>query len=335
MIEYRFMLQKYKRGSKLTCPKCGRKQCFVKYVDTEGQIAFPDYVGRCDHEHSCQYHYKPSDYFKDNPIALEERKPWRSQTTAVQPKPIDYIDRNIMYRSLANYELNPLFIFLSGVFGEKETSRLFQLYCVGTSKKWKGSTVFWQIDRQGRVRGGKIMLYHSVTGHRVKEPRNYVSWVHTELGLEHFNMKQCLFGEHLLADYPTKAVAIVESEKSALVASHFMPDFVWLATGGIHGCFKADTIAVLKNRAIILCPDLGAKEVWQEIAQSLSAICPKVVFSDKLEQCATDEQREKGLDIADFLLMADTPMMTLQKMIKRCPSLQMLVDQFQLELVEP
>ena len=130
------------------------------------------------------------------------------------------------------------------------------------------------------------------------------------------------------------AVAIVESEKSALVASHFMPDFVWLATGGIHGCFKADTAAVLKNRAVILCPDLGAKEGWLEKAQLLSSICSKVVFSDKLEQCATSEQREKGFDIADFLLMADTSMMTLQKMIKRCPSLQTLIDQFQLELVE-
>ena len=136
MTEYRFTLQKYKRGSKLTCPKCGRKQCFVKYVDAEGQIAFPDYVGRCDHEHSCQYHYKPSDYFKDNPVVLEERKSWKSQTKIVQPKPTDYIARDIMHRSLANYERNPLFIFLSSVFGEKETSRLFQLYCVGTSKKW-------------------------------------------------------------------------------------------------------------------------------------------------------------------------------------------------------
>lgn len=143
MMEYRFTLQKYKRGSKLTCPKCGRKQCFVKYVDTEGQIVFPDYVGRCDHEHSCQYHYKPSDYFKDNPVVLEERKSWKSQTKIVHPKPTDYIDRDIMRRSLANYGRNPLFIFLSGVFGEKETSRLFQLYCVGTSKKWGGSTVFW------------------------------------------------------------------------------------------------------------------------------------------------------------------------------------------------
>ena len=252
----------------------------------------------------------------------------------MQPKPTDYIDSNIMRRSLTNYDKNPLFSFFTGMFGKKEASRLFQLYHVGTSKKWGGSTVFWQIDRQGRVRAGKIMLYNPATGHRVKEPRSYVSWAHTELELEHFNMKQCLFGEHLLVDYPTKAVAIVESEKSALVASHFMPDFVWLATGGIHGCFKADTISVLKNRAVILCPDLGAKEVWKEKAQLLSTICSKVVFSNKLEQCATDEQRGKGLDIADFLLMTDTPIMTLQKMIKRCSSLQTLIDQFQLELVE-
>ena len=334
MAEYRFTLQKYKRGSKLACPKCGRKRCFVKYVDAEGQIAFPDYVGRCDHEHSCQYHYKPSDYFKDNPIVLEDWKPRMTHPQAILPKPIDYIDGEIMRRSLANYERNPLFTFLSGVFGAEEASRIFQLYRVGTSKKWGGSTVFWQIDRKEKVRTGKIMLYDQTTGHRVKEPRSHVSWVHTELELANFNMKQCFFGEHLLTTYPTKAVGIVESEKSALVATLFMPDFVWLATGGMHGCFKADTIGVLKSRAVILCPDLGAKEVWSEKAVQLSSICSKVVFSELLEQCATDEQREKGLDIADFLLMNGTPMMTLQKMIKRCPSLQILIEQLQLQLVE-
>ena len=44
MAEYRFSLQKYKRGSKLSCPKCGKKQCFVKYIDSQGEITFPDYV---------------------------------------------------------------------------------------------------------------------------------------------------------------------------------------------------------------------------------------------------------------------------------------------------
>ena len=66
----------------------------------------------------------------------------------------------------------------------------------------------------------------------------------------------------------------------------------------------------------------------------LSSICSKVVLSDSLEQCATDEQRKNGLDIADFLLMVDTPAMILQKMIKRNPNLQTLIDYLHLELVD-
>lgn len=52
MNEYRFHLQKYAAGknTKQTCPQCGKKRCFVRYVDEEGEIGFPDYVGRCDHE---------------------------------------------------------------------------------------------------------------------------------------------------------------------------------------------------------------------------------------------------------------------------------------------
>lgn len=106
-------------------------------------------------------------------------------------------------------------------------------------------------------------------------------------------MKQCLFGEHLLSDNPIKPVAIVESEKSVLVATHYMPEFIWLATGGMHGCFKPDVISILKGRPVMLCPDLGAKEVWQTKMPLLTSVCSKVVLSDSLEQCATDEQRKK------------------------------------------
>ena len=129
MTEYRFTLQKYKRGSKLTCPKCGRKQCFVKYVDAEGQIAFPDYVGRCDHEHSCQYHYKPSDYFKDNPVVLEERKSWKSQTKIVQPKPTDYIDRCSNY-TVSGHPRNGEAPRCSGRLTDKEECEPERLCCI-------------------------------------------------------------------------------------------------------------------------------------------------------------------------------------------------------------
>jgi len=49
---------------------------------------------------------------------------------------------------------------------------------------------------------------------------------------------------------------------------------------------------------------------------------------------ATDEQRSQGLDIADFLLMEDTPQMILQRMINQNPVLQTLIDELGLELVE-
>jgi len=49
---------------------------------------------------------------------------------------------------------------------------------------------------------------------------------------------------------------------------------------------------------------------------------------------ATDEQREAGLDISDFLLMQETKQMILQRMIERNPALQVLIDKLQLELVD-
>ena len=250
-----------------------------------------------------------------------------------QKRPISYIDKDLMERTLSNYSINPLFVFLTGIMGKEETERIFHLYKVGTSKKWGGATVYWQIDRHGRVRSGKIMLYNSSNGHRVKEPHSYVSWVHSELHLDNFNMKQCLFGEHLLPQYPSKPVAIVESEKSALIATHFMPDFIWLATGGIHGCFKEESIKVLKNRSVMLCPDLGAFEAWETKIPMLSNVCSKVIISEHLEFVATEEQRKSGLDIADFLLMTETPVMALQRMIKRNPCIGTLVERLQLEVV--
>lgn len=40
MSEYRFHLQKYRYGSKISCPNCGKSRCFVRYVDEEGIIGF-------------------------------------------------------------------------------------------------------------------------------------------------------------------------------------------------------------------------------------------------------------------------------------------------------
>lgn len=213
MSEYRFHLQKYRYGSKISCPNCGRSRCFVRYVDEESIIRFPDTVGKCDHENSCGYHYTPREYFRDNPDVLSQPDGGRADRCILprvaeretpHPDP-SFISADVVARSLSHYEINPLYYYLCQTFGEEEAQRLFRLYRIGTSSKWGGATIFWQTDRQGQVRTGKIMLYDPATGHRIKEPRAYVSWVHSESHLPDFHLRQCPFGEHLLNRTTTSA----------------------------------------------------------------------------------------------------------------------------------
>lgn len=165
MSEYRFHLQKYKLGNRYACPQCGRKRCFARYIDEQGQIVFPDNVGRCDHEQSCGYHYSPSDYFKDNPDA-NCNDDWRYKTPIKEcskEKPLPtFIENKLMEQTQHGYSVNPLYRYISTVFGKEETERLFALYKVGTSKKWGGSTIFWQIDVNGNVHGQTGMHMESI-----------------------------------------------------------------------------------------------------------------------------------------------------------------------------
>ena len=239
---------------------------------------------------------------------------------------------------MRRYDINPLYRYFTKVMGKENVDKLFSLYRVGTSRRWGGATVFWQIDRNSNVRAGKIMGYDAVTGHRIKEPFNQVSWVHSVRRVQDFRMKQCLFGEHLLSDtsaaMSAKPVAIVESEKTALVAALFIPDFIWLATGGMHGCFNSEAMQVLRGREVVLFPDLKATEEWRRRLPMMESFCRRATCSDMLERIATGAQREAGLDIADFLLMEDTPQMILQQMTARNPVLQSLIDAFGLELID-
>lgn len=79
-------------------------------------------------------------------------------------------------------------------------------------------------------------------------------------------------------------------------------------------------------------PDLGATQEWHTRIPMLDKVCRSVSVNDILETMATEEQRSQGLDIADFLLMEDTPQMILQKMIDRNPALQTLIDELGLQL---
>ena len=69
MSNYRFILEKYRgRGTRYSCPQCGRRYCFTRYIDTENNNQYiSEKVGKCNRLDKCGYHYTPREYFADNP----------------------------------------------------------------------------------------------------------------------------------------------------------------------------------------------------------------------------------------------------------------------------
>lgn len=302
--DYRYQLDESRPRVKLTCPQCGRAKKLVKYIDTWKQMTLPSYVGRCDRQFKCGYHYTPKDYFQGNPWLKETD--YRARLS-IKPTPVvirqpSFIDSRQMEESMTGIEQTPLFSFLSQRFGEAEILLLFRLYNVGASKLLDVSTIFWQVDINGRIRTGKIMRY-GCDGHRVKkEGIASFQWMHRLITQYDFNLVQCFFGEHLLKVMPDAKVMIVESEKSAIIASHFYPQYVWLASGGSSGCLNPVASQVLRGREVWLIPDLDAEEYWRAKLPMLRSITPTVGVSNCISRLATAEQRAAKLDIADFLM---------------------------------
>lgn len=307
MSQYRFTLEPYNGPStRYICPGCNdRGKTFVCYTDTEAGGYIDSSVGRCNRESKCGYHYTPKQYFNDNNISFNSPGPkMYLKPKAVVPvqKTVSLIPVDIFKASLKDYEANHFVKFLIGLFGVEVTNELISKYFIGTSNYWEGATVFWQIDCQGKIRTGKIMLYNPATGKRVKEPFNHIAWAHQNVKQPEFELKQCFFGEHLLKD-KTKPVAIVESEKSAIIASVYLPQFIWLAAGSLSN-LNIQKCIVLKGRTVSLYPDVNGYEKWNSKAIELSFLA-SINISDLLENKATDVERQQGYDIADYLIKFD------------------------------
>lgn len=303
MIEHKYILEPYKgMNTRYRCPDCQqRDKTFSLYIDTEtGEHIHPS-VGRCNRESNCGYHYTPKQYFQDNNISFDTPQPeaYKPRPISPQTKPVSFVPIEVFKASLKAQETNHFVQFLIKLFGVDVAIQLVSSYFIASSKHWNGSTVFWQIDLQGKVRTGKIMLYSPTTGKRIKEPFNHINWVHSILKQPEYELKQCLFGEHLLID-KTKPVAIVESEKTAVIASIYLPQFIWVAVGSLTN-LNEEKCCILKGRAVTLFPDLNGFNKWSSKAKELSHLTLFTV-SDLLERKATKEERIQGLDLADYLI---------------------------------
>lgn len=339
MKNYRYCLDRKLPTKLFYCPQCGKKT-LKRYVDTETNTYLPKEVGRCNRENNCSYHFTATAYFKEQ--GTNSKNPNKYVETNAHlsaPANVSFIEASLLQQTLKGYEQNNLVASLHSLFPKEKVADLVQAYQIGTSKFWAGASIFWQRDIHNRIRTGKIMLYNAQTGKRVKEPFNHFQWVHRLTNKDNFNLQQCLFGEHLLTTDKHRLVAIVESEKTALIASGYEPNCVWLACGGLSQ-LSPSRVAVLTGRNVVLYPDLGGYEKWKKQAEIIhNSIGIRISVSDILEKEATEEEREKGLDIADFLIRNQykSPPISytkreqiLSKMIQSNPHILRLIEAFDL-----
>lgn len=274
-MEYRWTLRKGSR--KEICPACGQRR-FVPYVATaDGVTMAGAEFGRCDRESNCGYHQYPNGKSTDG---IEHKEPPKLQPLRFYPAAVQ-VDCN-----------TPLFEWACGLFGAHNAIAAWNAYKVGRDGK---RTVFWQIAIDGTIRGGKSIPYKP-DGHRDKTDKYPASWLHKSPAWKNYHegeeLQQCFFGEHLLRERPGAPVAIVESEKTALIFSQYSRKFVWLACGGSQGLKNAERNKVLQGREVVLIPDNGQFWNWNAAAEANGW-----QIRDELEKHPIFE----GCDILDLL----------------------------------
>jgi hypothetical protein len=311
-------------------------------MDIETGDVLPENHGKCDNSDKCGKWVTPKDTGYSKSIWGQEKssvsefshKYKTNSQKEIRIEPIYFNNETFQY-TLANdrYEKN---VFVQNLinkmpfpFDEDEVKKIIQIYKLGTIAKGYrfGAITFPFIDAKGNVRAvqvkqfdeqnhtiGTDFLHSIIEKHHSRNNKPLPEW------LQAYKMQDklisCLFGEHLLSEYPNNPVALVEAPKTAIYGTLYfgLPESkdspIWLAVYN-KGSFSLDKLKVLEERKVIVFPDLSKNgdtyNEWQEkakqYAKQLKNTCFK--FSDLLEKNASDDEREKGLDLADFLIKQD------------------------------
>ena len=296
----RFVLERYSgRKSRHECPNCGNKYSFTRFIDVTTGDYLDSSFGRCDRVEKCGYFRPPSgDDIKNSPIMIKPKEAIEGYQEEVSG--ISLISTNRVVESLTF--VDNLSKFLLENFDSSKVMQTLVKYKIGESTRWKGSTIFWQIDQEYDARTGKVILYEEETGKRVKKPRPFISWEHTpdkfvqDDSYTDFRLKQCIFGEHLVTPETTE-IHIVESEKTALLCN-IIDGKTWLAVGGIE-MINEERLLPFKHCKITFYPDKGTKAVtkWKDKLAPISE-CFNIVINTSLEKSTLSD----GDDLGDLII---------------------------------
>jgi hypothetical protein len=301
--EFKWKLQ---TGSKKSnCPACGKKT-FKHYVFTATNEPVGEAFGRCDRENNCGYHQIPEREIPE-PVATRPQLPPPSVIIPSQ----DYLQ---VLEANTQSNFHSFCINQLGISPEH-----LQAWRIGA--KWK-FTAFLLINREGLPVNAKFVAY-TAEGKRDKSEKadgeptfipHYLGKAYLrsqkietdnaklEDWQDYYKFARCFFGEHLFDI--RKNTCLVESEKSAVLASYFFPDYNWLATGGNNG--------MMWEQFEIFSGYTG--RIWNLVDNDLAGITKSktVHWLDKLAELRENkeeilsvnlfEKSPSGWDIADAII---------------------------------
>lgn len=338
-IEYQYELEK--SSKKFCCPECS-KNAFVRYIDTETGDYLPEQYGRCDRESKCAYHLHP---FLEGYVKIKQKQGqtsgnWKPRSRILQLKkgetaetifiPLDVLKQTLQQeRYEQNVFIQNLLSRVAFPFDVEEIEKAITHYYLGTitSGYRKGAITFPFIDKNYNVRAIQVkefdetshtistdFLHSIIEKHNIRNNKQLPLWL--EAYLKQDKRVTCLFGEHLLSKYPQNPVALVEAPKTAVYGSLYFgfpeqpENLIWLAVYN-KSSFSFDKLKAMRGRDVFIFPDLSKNGIafaeWQTKAKDFENRLPgtRFIFSDLLEQFATDEDKNNGNDLADYLIQHD------------------------------
>lgn len=247
------------------------------------------------------------------------------QVNKLEPIPLE-----VLQGTLANYEKNQfiqnLLQNVAFPFNAEDVEKVVSLYYLGTVQNGfrEGAITFPFINQSQAIRAIQVKEFDKANHTKG------TGFLHSLMVKEYEDKKQplpdwlkayqnnaskvsCLFGEHLLNKYPGKPIALVEAPKTAIYGTLYFgfpeePEaFIWIAVYN-KSSFNLEKVKALQGRKIFTFPDLSRNgstfKEWQAKAKEIEAVLPntRFIFSTLLENLATESDKEKGKDIADFLI---------------------------------
>jgi predicted P-loop ATPase len=271
--QYVFEIHPKKKG---VCPACTSRDTFRYY---EG---LPREFGICDRENNCGFHNKPHGVIH---AMLDYTAP-----TPKEPAKIIY----------------PNVEYCNGILNNQSSN--FHLFCINKLQITPEHLKKWKV---GTNENDTAFLYQT-------EAKQYVNIVFIEYGTNckrnkkkfPFSLKSnnsiekyslCLFGSHILSPITeNKTVCLVESEKTACIASFFYPQFDWLATGG-NNKLTGEKIHILYNRSVFYVNDAD------KAGKESSTLKRLTEYKQNFQIINLFPDRNDGYDLADAIITGIFP----------------------------